>query len=148
MVKEKFKAQMEEYKKQQQEPQTVRGMKVEKITAENMVRQNQEQAYLDNLKHYGFYIFCAVYLLFFAFLYKLAVPYKTEIIQAGIFAQLIFITVGIYALNWLLKILPRIFPLAKNQNILNMLQIFAVFCLLIAYITVNGLPFDLFRLAE
>ncbi len=148
MVKEKFKAQMEEYKKQQQEPQTVRGMKVEKITAENMVRQNQEQAYLDNLKHYGFYVFCAVYLLFFAFLYKLAVPYKTEIIQAGIFAQLIFITVGIYALNWLLKILPRIFPLAKNQNILNMLQIFAVFCLLIAYITVNGLPFDLFRLAE
>jgi len=147
MVKEKFKAQMEEYKKQQEEPQTVRGMEVKKITTENMVRQKHEKEYIAYLTHYGFYVFCAFYLFFFSFLYKLANPYKEDLLQAGIFVQFIIITVMITGVNLLLQALPRLFPATKNQNILSMMQIFAIICILITFITINGLPFDWFRLA-
>ena len=112
-----------------------------------MVRQKQEKEQLEFLTHYGFYVFCAVYLFFFAFMYKLANPYKEYLLQAGIFAQFIIITVMITAINLLLHALPHLFPAAKSQNVLSMLQIFAIICILITFITINGLPLDWFRLA-
>jgi len=53
----------------------------------------------------------------------------------------------ITGVNLLLQALPRLFPATKNQNILSMMQIFAIICILITFITINGLPFDWFRLA-
>ena len=81
-------------------------------------------------------------------LYKIAAPYKDELKQAGIFVQFIILTLAITLVNRGVRTLPKYFPLAKNQNILSMLQIFAIFCLLIAFITINGVPLDWFRLAE
>ena len=43
MVAEKFKARMDNYKKQQQEPETVRGMEVKKLATENLRRKKLEK---------------------------------------------------------------------------------------------------------
>ena len=148
MVAEKFKIQMDNYKKQQEEPATVRGMEVKKLATENLRRKKREKEQRDQIKHYGINFLLATLLLFFTFLYKIAGLLKESLQNAGFFAQFMIIALGIFSLNKLLAQLLLFLPDKKYQNIISMLQIYAYICFVIAFLAVNGLPLEWFKLSE
>ncbi len=147
MVNEKFKEQLESYKKQQEEPQTVRGMSLETLATADIRQEQQEKAQMAKILHRGCYIFIAVYLLFFTLLAKMLTAVGDLLQLGGIFAQAILFVFGISGVNKLLKMLPRWFPDAHNPNLISMLKIYAFVCLFIAFVSVNGLSFTIFTLA-
>lgn len=148
MVAEKFKIQLENYKKQQEEPQTVRGLNVQNITTENIQKKHEEQEHIKHVKRNVLYIILSTYLLFFTFLYKLVGFFREKIVQSGIFAQLILIFCSVLGINKLLKIIEPVISVNRRPYILSMLKIFAYICLLIAFIQLNGMPFELLKLAD
>lgn len=148
MVNEKIKAKLDDYKKHQEEPQTVRGMDLKKLETENIKQKQQDKEQHEHLMTYGFYFFIAIYLLFFTFFYKMILPLKDILLQTGIFVQLILSLLLALGTNKLLMILPQYFPMAKNQNIFSMLQIYAFICLLIAILTINSVSLSFFSLAQ
>jgi len=148
IVAEKFKEQVENYKKQQEKPETVRGLSLKKLATENLRKTKLEKEQIKNIGHYFLYALLAIYLLFFTFLYKIAGIFKDILTESGIFVQLILVVLSIIGINRLLAIVAQKLPDRKNQNILSMLQIYGYICLLIAFIAVNGLPLDWFRLAQ
>ena len=148
MIEEKLKLQLDSYKKQQGEPQTVRGLNVQNITAENIQKKHLEQEHIKHIKRNVLYVILSTYLLFFTFLYKLVGFFKEPIIQSGIFAQLILIFCSVLGINKLLKIIEPVISLNRRPYILSMLKIFAYICLLIAFIQLNGMPLELLELAD
>lgn len=148
MVAEKFKLQMENYKKQQEEPPTVRGMEVKELAAENLRRKKIEKEQLDKIKYYALHGLLAFLLIFFTFLYKIAKIFGPVLQEGGVFVQFILIVLGICGTNGLLRFLVPYLPNRKYENILSMLQIYAYICMLIAFLTVNGFPIEWFKLSE
>ena len=148
MVEEKLKLQLDSYKKQQEKPQTVRGVNIEKLQNEDLNKKQQKKEQRNHIKNYLSYGILASYLVFFTFLYKLAGIFKDEILSAGIFAQFFLISAGIVGINKLLKIIMPVISVEKQQNILSMLRIFAYICLFIAFVRLNGIPFEWFDLAN
>lgn len=148
MINEKLKANLNNIKKQQEEPQTIRGVDVSTLTTEKIAEHRQK---LENTKHLlnrGYHIFLAVYLLFFTFLFKIISPFVPLLINIGIFAQLIAVLFAAVGINRLLALIPQYIPETKNQNILSMLQIYAFICLGIAFLAINDFSFDVFKMAE
>ena len=148
MINEKLKANLSNLKKQQAEPQTIRGVDVSTLTSDKIKAKQQQQENLKLLLHKGYYIFLALYLLFFTFLFKLIAPFSALLNGMGIFIQMIIILFAAAGINRLLALIPQYIPETKNQNILSMLQIYAFICLIIAFLSLNNLSFDLFKLAE
>ena len=148
MINEKLKANLNNLKKQQTEPQTIRGVDVSELTSDKIKAKQQHQENLKLLMHKGYYIFLALYLLFFTFLFKLITSFAAALKELGIFIQIIIILFAAAGINRLLALIPQYIPETKNQNILSMLQIYAFICLIIAFLSLNNLSFDLFKLAE
>lgn len=148
IVAEKFKEQVNNYKKQQEEPQTVRGLSVEQLATENLRQKKLEKDQIEHIKTYGIYAFFAVYLGFFTFLYKIVSIFKSQLVGIGIFSQLILLVLSIIGVNKLLALVEQQIPNKKHHNLLSMLQIYAYICLLIAFIVVNGMPIEWFELAK
>ena len=113
-----------------------------------MSKKQQKKEQRNHLKNYLSYVILASYLVFFTFLYKLAGIFKNEILNAGIFAQFFLIAAGIAGINKLLKIILSVVSIEKQQNIMSMLRIFAYICLFIAFLRLNGIPFEWFDLAD
>ena len=148
MVAEKFKARMDNYKKQQQEPETVRGMEVKKLATENLRRKKLEKEQIDKYKYHGLNVLVIALLIFFTFLYKIALSFKGELQSAGIFAQLMLIFLGVLGINKLLNLISP-FVLGKiHRSLMSMLQIYAYISFLIAFLVINGMPVYWFRLSE
>lgn len=149
MVAEKFKSQLEDYKKQQSKPQTVRGLDIKTLATENLAQKKQKEERRANIVHHGIYAFLGLYIIFFTFLNKLLLPMKEVLSEAGIFVQFIAIILGISAVNSLLPNLEKYLPQNKrNQNILSMLQIYAYICIFIAFFALNSFPMNIFRLEQ
>lgn len=148
MVAEKFKIQVDNYKKQQEKPETVRGLDVKTLKTEDLSKKQHDKKQKEKVKQLIAYGVLAAYLLFFAFVYRIADVFKQEIINAGIFAQIALIVCGIIAINKLLWIIEPIIPENKRQNFISMLRIYAYICLIIAFISIGSLTFGLFTLAE
>ena len=149
MVAEKFKIQLDNYKKQQEKPQTVHGIDVKTLQDENLSKkkkQNEQQ--LKQRQNYVSYAVLAAYLIFFAFMYKITAIFKPQIIGAGIFAQLAMIVCGIVGINKLLKIIERIIPQSKKPIIMSMLRIYAYICLIIAFISLETLTLSSLALSQ
>ena len=147
MVNEKIKARLNDYKKQQEEPPTVRGMDLKVLATENIVQKQQNKAQRDHLLAYGSYAFVAFYLLFFALFYKLAAQWRELWWQAGIFAQLIFFFLVALGVHNLLLWLPKYFSLLQSSNIRHTLRIYAFVCLFLTFIALNNFSLELFNLA-
>jgi hypothetical protein len=145
-VAEKFKEQVQNYKKQQKEPETVRGLSIKELAVENLHKVKQEKEQMQNIRHYVLYGLLAIYALFFTFLYKIVGIFKDVLLESGIFTQLILVVLGIIGINRFLAFMVPAMPDKKRQNILSMLQIYGYICILIAFVAVNGLPFDWFKL--
>ncbi len=148
IVGEKLKANLNDYKKKQEEPHTVRGVNVASLSTEKIKNQQKKAEKLHHLLLRGYNAFLTVYLLFFAFLFKLITPVTPLLLKLGIFGQLILILLGIAGINRLLKKIPQYLPETGNQNILSMLKIYAVFCLIITFIFINDFPLSIFNLAK
>lgn len=146
IVAEKFKEQVQNYKKQQKEPETVRGLSIKELAVENLHKVKQEKEQMQNIRHYILYGLLAVYALFFTFLYKIVGIFKDVLLESGIFTQLILVVLGIIGINRFLAYMVPAMPDKKRQNILSMLQIYGYICILIAFVAVNGLPFDWLKL--
>ena len=144
MVAEKFRIQLDNYKKEIEKPQTVHGLDLKSLQNANLTKKEQ----MKKIKSYVSYGLLITYLLFFAFSYKLAGIFKEPIVNAGIFTQFALITCGIIAINKLLKIIEPVIPEAKKQNIISMLKIYAYICLIIAFISLGSFTFEFFSLAE
>lgn len=148
MVAEKFKIQIDNYKKQQEKPETVHGLDVKTLKTEDLSKKQQNKEQLKHIRYYASYAVLAAYLLFFAFIYKLTGIFKEGIIGAGIFAQLVMIVCGITGVNKLLNIIEPIIPVSKRQNIISMLRIYAYICLIIAFLSLGSLTFEIFNLSD
>lgn len=148
MVAEKFKIQLNNYKKQQEKPQTIRGVNVEKLQKEDLKKKMLEKEQLKNIKSYVYYAGLCLYLLFFAFVYKLIGLFKQELISAGIFAQLAILSGGIVGVNKLIKLAEKHISSDKKQTILSMMRVYAYICLIIAFLGLNSLSFEIFSLAK
>lgn len=148
MINEKLKANLNNLKKQQSAPQTIRGVDVASLTSEKITRHQQKLENVKIILHKGYHIFLGSYLLFFTFLYKMAAPFSAFFKNMGIFAQMILILFAAAGINRLLSLIPQYIPETKNQNILSMLQIYAFICLIITFLSLNNLSFNIFKLAE
>ena len=148
MINEKLKANLNSIKKQQEAPQTIRGVDVASLTTEKITQRLQKLENVKFMLHKGYHLFLAVYLLFFSFLFKLIAPFAPLLKEMGIFIQMIFILFAAAGINRLLSLIPQYIPETKNQNILSMLQIYAFICLIITFLSLNNLSFDIFKLAE
>lgn len=148
MINEKVKARLDDYKKQQEEPQTVRGMDLKTLETENIPQKQQYKMHRDHILTYGGYAFLAFYFVLFALFYKIIMPWRSALQQVGIFAQLIFLLVLILSIHWLLLQLQKTLPLLKNQNLSSMLRIYALVCLFLTFIGINAFSFDIFILAQ
>ena len=148
MIAEKFKVHIDDYKKKQEvEKETVRGVKINDLTIEKLKKDNKKHKQINKVKRYVNYVLIAVYLLFFAFLFKILEPIKSYLTDAGLFAQLLIFFTSIFGINLLLKKWSD-FLTEKNPNLMSILYIFALACLIITFISINGSPFELFSLAE
>ena len=148
MVNEKIKARLDDYKKQQQEPQTVRGMDLKTLETENIPQKQQNKEQRDHLLSYGYYGFIGVYLLFFTFFYKIIAVFREQMLAVGIFAQLILFLLLALSVRKILEYSARWFPGAKNQNIFNMLNVYALICLFLGFVAINELSLDIFSLSN
>ena len=148
MINEKIKARLDDYKKQQDEPQTVRGMDLKTLETENIVQKQQEKIQRNQRRNYGGYAFLGAYLLFFALLYKLILPWQNFWQRIGIFAQITIMLLLIFAVHHILAKLPQYLPLFKNQNLSSMLRIYAIICLFLAFIGINHIDWNFLILAQ
>lgn len=149
MVAEKFKSQVEEYKKQQSEPQTIRGIDVKTLTIENLAQTKHREERRTHIVYSLTYMSLFLYVLFFTFLYPLLLPFKNILQEFGIFAQMIVIILGFSGIQSFLKIIEKQLPQNKKfQNILSMLKIYGYICILIVFVALNNFSFNLFNLAQ
>ena len=148
IVNEKLNASLENYKKQQQEPQTIRGIDVSKISTKKILEEKKNKENITTRLHYLFYVFIFSYLVFFTTLYKLVFPIKEFLENIGISAQVIIIIICTGVINKTLESLKKYIPKLNNPNVISMLQIYAIICLIITLISINSIPLNLFKLYE
>lgn len=148
MVNEKLKANLNNIKKQKEEPKTIRGLDISTLTTEKITEQHKKQEKTKYIINQSYHIFLAVYLLFFTFLFKIISPFTAFFKNIGVFMQLILILFAAAGIKQLLALIPQYLPETKNQNILSMLQIYAFICLGIAFLSLNDFSFNLFKLAQ
>ena len=97
------------------------------------------------LKYYGS---LALIFLFFTLLRKIISPFDEALLQCGIFAQLFLLSILIFIICKGFDKFTALFPENLNRNWAVMLKIYAIVCLITAFISVNSLSFAIFALAE
>ncbi len=149
MVAEKLKNHLQEQQKQQQETKTkVRGVDISKVNKVSIEKQHkQTELKQKNLAqiYYGSLIFSFI---FFTLIYKLLLPFKDFLIELGIFSQAIIFSFGILGIIKGAEKFNNLLPENLNRSWLIMLKIYAIICLLIAFISINSLTFSIFALAQ
>ncbi len=149
MIENKFRHNIDELKKQKQEPETLRGIEIKQMKTEEVQKQKEILRQQNSKMRLFFSGILIIYLAFFALSYKILQPLQNILSQIGLgfqFLILIFLTFG---LNRLFKYGARknIKPL-QNKIISNALQTYALIWLIIALILTNDLPLNLFELAH
>ena len=146
-IEEKFSKDLSDIKKQKTDPEKIRGIEVSRLSTEK-VREEKQQQYAYDLKMQRiFYGIGAIYLLFFALLYKMLIPLHSFLEQIGFGIQMLLITGLLVGLNFSFKNASKIFKPLKNKILSDMLQVYAFIWLIIALVLANDLPKNLFELA-
>ena len=138
---------MSDLRKQKTTPETVRGLEVESLKAENLEKNKKEKLAFDNKMQLISGAALVIYMLFFAFLYKLLLPAADQILQMGIGLQAIVVTLTMLGINSLFKKYYELLPILKNRTITQMLQVYALICIIIALVSINDIPKNLLDLA-
>ena len=147
-IEGKLNRNLDEIKKQKQEPETLRGIEIEQMKPEKIQAQKDQQKLLDKQRKYLFIILTLVYLCFFTFTYKMLQPCENFLQEIGLGAQLLGLTLILFGINKLFRYGEKYFTLLKNKVISNALLTYAFLWLTIALVLSNNLPLDLFELAH
>lgn len=147
MIEEKFYHDMRDIKKQKETPEMVRGLEVESLKLENLQKNKEERLALDNKMQLISYGALALYMLIFALLYKILLPMSDGIIEMGLGIQAIVVTFIMLGINHLFKKYYNLLPLLKNRMLTQMLQVYALICIIIALVSINDIPKNLLDLA-
>ena len=147
MVEEKFHHDMSDLRRQKSTPETVRGLEIESLKLENLQKNKKEKLAFDNKMQLISGAALVIYMLFFAFLYKLLLPAADHILQMGIGLQAIVVTLTMLGINSLFKKYYELLPILKNRTITQMLQVYALICIIIALVSINDIPKNLLDLA-
>ena len=148
VAEEKFRETLNNVRKQRETPQMVRGMEVASLSVENLKKNKEEKKQEDiKLKHI-FWGSAALYMLLFTFLFKILEPAKKIIKDAGLGIQAICITLVMLGINKLFAGYRDKLPMLNNRAITQMLQVYALICIIIALVFINDMPQGLLSLAR
>ena len=147
LIDNKFNRKIDELKKQKAEPETLRGIEIKQMNTATVQAQKEQNRIENNKMMVLFGGICAVYLVFFTFLYKILEPAKSFLAEIGLGGQLLTATLVLYGLNKLFKLGEKYFKLLRDKIVSNALLVYAFVWIAIAIIMNNDLPQDLFVLA-
>ena len=138
---------MNDIKKQKETPQTVRGMAISELSVEKL-KQNKAEKHVEDEKIKRItWAGIAVYMLFFTFLSQILKPIAEIVTNLGLGIQAIVTTFVMMGINTFFRRYNDKFPLLKNRALTQMLQAYALLCIVIALVSVNNLPPGLLELA-
>lgn len=148
MAEERFKETLQDVKKQRETPQMIRGMEVSSLSVESIQKNKKEKKIEDTkLQNISFGII-VVYMLFFTFLFKLLSEIEVSIRAAGIGMQAIVTTFVMLGINQLFHKYGEKLPLFQNKALTQMLQVYALICIIIAIVSINDIPKGLLELTR
>ncbi len=143
----KFNKDLSDIRKQKNDPEKIRGIEISRLTPEKVQEEKQQKQYHEIKMQRIFYGICGVYLLFFAFLYKMLLPFQNILQSIGLGIQFLTMIGILFGIHRLFKTYANEFPLLKNKILNDMLQVYAFIWMLIAIVLTNDLPRNLFELA-
>lgn len=149
MVAEKVKNRLKaEQKKDEQNKTTVRGVDVSKVNEKSVKEKHEQTKNREKNVLYAYYAVVFALFLFFTFVRKIISPFDEILQNAGIFIQMILLSLSVFILNKGIGKISIFLPQELNRSWLIMLKFYALICLVIAFIAVNSLNFSIFALAE
>ena len=147
MIEDKFKGTLNEIKKQKETPQTIRGMELEELDGEKVRRDKEERRARGQKLLYLSAVGAVLFMLFFAFLYKILDPWQKDIADAGIGLQGMSVVAVMMLINYVFKRFYDLLPILKSRALTQMLQVYALICMIVALVSINQIPSDLLTLA-
>lgn len=147
MVEDKFKGTLSEIKRQKETPVTIRGMGLEELDGEKVRREKEEKQARNQKLFYASMAGAVLFLLFFGFLYKILEVWQESIVNAGIGLQVLGLMTVMMLINHAFKRFYAYLPILKSRAVTQMLQVYALICMIVALVFLNQLPTDLLSLA-
>ena len=118
----------------------LRGMEVSEISVEKMNREKAEKISEDAKIRRWTLTGVGVYLLFFGLLFKILAP-ATEFLQKiGLGIQAVIVTFIMLGINTFIRKYREKLPLLQNRALAQMLQVYALICIIIVLVTLNDIP--------
>ena len=149
VVEEKIKNRLkEQQEKAEQSKKMVRGVDISKIGQNNLLKQKKNSDENKTNIQRVYYSTIAGLFLLFSFVRKIISPFDEQLQNCGMFVQLILLSLCIFVLNQGLKQFSGKMPENLNRSWLVMIKIYAIVCLIIAFIAVNSINFSIFALAD
>lgn len=146
VVEEKFRGNISTLQKEKDAPKTLRGVDVSKLSNENMQKNKIEKIIHDNLLQNISFIGIGLYMIFFTFLHKIFDAFFPEKIDISIGLQATFVTILMIGINSLIKKLRDKVLIFENKSLTQMLQMYALICMIITFIKINNIPSDIFNI--
>ncbi len=146
-IKDKFAKDLQVIQKQKTDPEKIRGIEVSRLSTEKVQEEKKQKQLFNTKMQRIFYGFCVFYLLFFAFLNKMLMPFSQDLQEIGLGIQALVATVILSGIHYGFKKYDFIFKALRSTILRDMLQVYALIWLLITIVLVNDLPQDLFTLA-
>ncbi len=147
IMEDKFYHDMHDLKKQKQTPEKIRGINVDDLSQEKISQEKALKLAFDTKMQKISFAVIGVYLLFFGLLYKLLLLTKSFWLDIGVGMQAILATFLMLGIHRLIHKYQDMFPPFKNKGVTDMLQVYALICIIIALVSVNELPKNLLELA-
>ena len=149
MVAEKLKNHLQEQQKIALENQSkVRGIDVSKVNKESIKKKLAQNVNQQKNLLQIYYVSIGSAFLFFTLIRKIISPFDESLRSIGIFGQMLLLSLCIFGIDKGAAKFSSLFDESINRNWLIMLKIYAIFCLVTAFISVNALNFSVFALAE
>ena len=122
-------------------------MELEELKTENVRRDKEEKLARDKKLTYISLSAAILFMVFFAFLYKLLEPWQATITAAGVGIQGITVVAVMMLINHVFCRYCERLPILKNRAVAQMLQVYALICIIVALVSINQIPLDLLALA-
>ena len=146
-IEDKFFKDLKNIKKQKTDSEKIRGFELSELSTEKVKEEKAiQQAHFLKMQRL-FYGFCAVYVLFFALMYKALSPLSVYLPSLGLGIQFLLMLAILFGINRLFKSQSTRFPPLKDKIVSEMLQVYALILMLITIVMLNDLPRNLFELA-
>ncbi len=145
-IKDKFAKDLQVIQKQKTDPEKIRGIEVSRLSTEKVQEEKKQKQLFNTKMQRIFYGFCVFYLLFFAFLNKMLMPFSQGLQEIGLGVQALVATLILSGIHYGFKKYDFIFKALRSTILRDMLQVYALIWILITIVLVNDLPQDLFTL--